>query len=105
MPALGPSKLSKSIERRLKGRVKWFNHAKGFGYITPEDGTHDILLDEAECANNKDPLKGVFHEGQYVEFDVRSNHRGQPVATNVNRINSASDGGDPPKAAPHRLGD
>ena len=79
-------KSSDNISSRLRGRVKWFNSIKGYGYITPEDGTHDILLPQAEDSCEKQPIKSLFHQGDCVEFEVLSNQHHRPTATNVCRI-------------------
>ena len=76
---------------RLRGRVKWFNTAKAYGYIAPEDGTHDILLDQTESAGETALQTTLFHQGDCVEFEVHSNHQHRPTATNVRRIADPSE--------------
>ena len=62
-----------------KGTVKWFNDQKGFGFITPEDGS-------ADCFVHHSAIQGsgfkTLAEGQVVEFDVESGDKG-PRAANV----------------------
>ena len=52
---------------RTKGTVKWFNDSKGFGFITPEDGSKD-------CFVHFSAIQGsgfrTLAEGAKVEFDV-----------------------------------
>lgn len=58
------------------GTVKFFNNAKGFGFITPEDGGKDVFVH----ANN---LNGDITEGDKVSFDIEESPKGLN-ATNVN---------------------
>lgn len=62
-----------------KGTVKWFNDAKGFGFITPESGEKDVFVHFSAIQ------AGGFRslaEGQRVSFDVTNGDKG-PQATNV----------------------
>ncbi len=61
-----------------KGRVKWFNASKGYGFITQEDG-HDIFVHFT--AIQGEGFKSL-EEGQEVEFEVSSGAKG-PQAANV----------------------
>ena len=63
----------------MKGRCKWFNDAKGFGFITPEDGTSDIFV---HFTGSKMPGRKTLVEGDPVEFDVIKSDKG-PKADNV----------------------
>lgn len=61
------------------GTVKWFNAAKGFGFIQPEDGGKDVFvhISAVERAG-----LGTLREGQRVEFEVVS-ERGKNAAGNL----------------------
>ena len=63
----------------MKGTVKWFNDQKGFGFITPEDGSKDIFVHHT--AITMDGFK-TLRENQEVEFEVEQSDKG-PRATNV----------------------
>ncbi|KHN92623.1 cold-shock protein [Pectobacterium actinidiae] len=62
---------------RIKGLVKWFNEDKGFGFISPLDGSKDIFVHFS--ALNGDNFKTLF-EGQKVEFAIHSGDKGPAVA-------------------------
>ncbi|WP_266159017.1 cold-shock protein [Dyella silvatica] len=55
------------------GTVKWFNDAKGFGFITPDDGSADLFAHFKEI--KADGFKSL-KEGQKVEFDTVKGPKG-----------------------------
>jgi len=61
------------------GTVKWFNSAKGFGFIQPSDGSKDVFVHIS--AVERAGLDGLA-EGQKVTFDVVS-ERGKTAAANL----------------------
>jgi len=61
------------------GTVKWFNDAKGYGFITPDDGTKDLFVHHSSIAG--DGYKSLAEDAK-VEFDQRAGEKG-PEATNV----------------------
>jgi len=66
------------------GTVKWFNNAKGYGFITPDGETKDVFVHHSQIAG--DGYKSLT-EGQKVEFEVREGQKG-PEATNVAPVGS-----------------
>ncbi|ALL05812.1 cold shock protein (beta-ribbon, CspA family) [Pedobacter steynii] len=64
---------------RTTGKVKWFNSAKGFGFITPEDGGKDIFVHFSAIAG--DSFREL-NEGDSVEFELNEGKKG-PEASNV----------------------
>jgi len=66
----------------LKGKVKWFNNQKGYGFITREDGSGDVFVHYSSVLG--DGFKSL-NEGDPVEFEVVDSDKG-PKATNVQRI-------------------
>ncbi len=70
------------MDKRMKGTVKWFNDAKGFGFITPEDGSKDIFVHHSAISANG--FRSLA-EGDQVEFSIEQGPKG-PNAANVNKI-------------------
>ena len=64
------------------GTVKWFNDAKGFGFITPEGGERDCFVHHSAIQ-----MQGfkTLAEGERVEFDLVDGPKG-PAAENVVRL-------------------
>lgn len=67
---------------RRKGTVKWFSDAKGYGFITPEDGD-DVFVHHTSIDGSG---YRTLAEGEEVEFEVADETQG-PKAQNVMRLN------------------
>ncbi|MBA5808761.1 cold shock domain-containing protein [Morganella morganii] len=63
----------------MTGSVKWFNESKGFGFITPADGSKDVFVHFS--AIRGDNFRTLY-EGQNVTFNVEDGAKG-PSAANV----------------------
>jgi CspA family cold shock protein len=59
------------------GIVKWFNESKGFGFITPSDGSKDVFVHFS--AIQSDGFR-TLQEGQKVEFETESGPKGPQAA-------------------------
>ena len=66
----------------MQGKVKFFNESKGFGFITPDDGSKDVFCHQSEIQ-----MEGfrTLSEGQAVEFSVEQGPKG-PAATGVRPV-------------------
>ncbi len=62
-----------------KGTVKWFSDQKGYGFITPEDGSKDLFVHHSSIQG--EGFKSL-QEGQSVEFEQTEGQKG-PQASNV----------------------
>lgn len=61
------------------GTVKFFNDAKGFGFITPDDGDKDLFVHTTAVES------GQLYENDKVEFEIGEGQKG-PCAVNVRKI-------------------
>ncbi|MBT0337493.1 transcription antiterminator/RNA stability regulator CspE [Morganella morganii] len=67
------------MSNTMTGSVKWFNESKGFGFITPADGSKDVFVHFSAIQSVS--FKTLF-EGQNVTFNIEDGAKG-PSASNV----------------------
>ena len=65
------------------GTVKWFDPAKGFGFIQPEDGSKDVFVHIS--AVERSGLTGLA-DNQKVSFDIESGRDGREAAINITAL-------------------
>jgi len=65
-----------------KGKVKWFNNAKGYGFIEREGGEPDVFVHYSAITGDG---YRTLQEGDAVEFEVTQSDKG-PQASNVGKI-------------------
>ncbi|ORA19185.1 cold-shock protein [Mycobacterium arosiense] len=65
-----------------QGTVKWFNGEKGFGFITPDDGTKDLFVHYSEIQGNG---YRSLDENQRVQFEIEQGAKG-PQAVGVSSV-------------------
>ncbi len=68
-----------SMSNTMTGLVKWFNESKGFGFISPADGSKDVFVHFSAIQSGS--FK-TLNEGQKVSFSVENGAKG-PAAANV----------------------
>jgi CspA family cold shock protein len=64
------------------GKVKWFNDSKGYGFITPDDGSKDVFVHHS--AIQTDGFRSL-QEGDAVDFEIQEGEKG-PAAANVRKL-------------------
>ena len=64
------------------GTVKWFNPDKGFGFITPDNGSNELFVHHSEIQSNG---FATLDEGQKVEYEIGQGQKG-PCATKVRKV-------------------
>ena len=65
-----------------RGTVKWFSDQKGYGFVTPDDGSKDVFVHHT--AIQGEGFKSL-QEGQTIEFEVTQGPKG-PQASNVVKL-------------------
>ena len=80
--SLTASQHTADMSERVQGQVKWFNETKGFGFITPADGSKDVFVHFSAIGGSG--FK-TLAEGQHVEFEVENGQKGL-TATNVTPV-------------------
>ena len=62
-----------------QGKLKWYNHVKGYGFLSREEGQKDLFVHVSEFRNAG--IKKIV-EGMIVEYTI-TDHNGKPVATDI----------------------
>ena len=66
----------------IRGTVKWFSDTKGYGFVTPDDGSKDVFVHHSSISG--EGFKSLS-ENDVVEFDIEEGTKG-PRAVNVVKV-------------------
>lgn len=66
----------------LTGSIKWFSPSKGYGFITPVDGSTDVFLHYSAMSSD---FRKALNKGDKVRFELADGEKG-PKAINVDYI-------------------
>ncbi|GAU35682.1 hypothetical protein TSUD_162540 [Trifolium subterraneum] len=75
------------MSSRLTGKVRWFNDQKGYGFITPDDGSVELFVHQSEIQTNG--FRSLA-EGESVEYQIEIDNNGRSRAVSVTGPNGAS---------------
>lgn len=81
----------------LRGRIKWFNPEKGFGFVTPADGAPDVFL---HISALKDAGLQDAPEGSTIQCEVGQGRKGIQVLRIIN-LDISTAAADRPPRRPH----
>jgi CspA family cold shock protein len=65
------------------GTVKWFNPAKGYGFIAPDDGQKDVFVHVSAVEQSG---MSNLQEGQRVSFELEKGQQGKVAAVNLKAV-------------------
>ena len=68
------------MSNKMTGLVKWFDAGKGFGFISPQDGSKDVFVHFSAIQSND---YKTLDEGQQVEFTIENGAKGHSAANVV----------------------
>lgn len=68
---------------RTLGRIKWFNNKKGYGFVSRLSDSQDIFVHLSSINVGEDKVYKTLVEGEYVEFDIRTDDDGKTVAVDL----------------------
>ena len=74
---------NESVNNMSVGTVKWFNSVKGYGFISPDDGSKDAFVHVS--AVERAGLPGLA-EGQRVEYELQPGKNGKSSAENLSLV-------------------
>ena len=74
-------KLNKRVKMSIKGKVKWFNGTKGYGFIEREDKEKDVFVHSSAV---RDAGLKYLNEGDELTFEVENGEKG-PAAINLKK--------------------
>ncbi|KAJ7537424.1 hypothetical protein O6H91_11G005400 [Diphasiastrum complanatum] len=79
---------------KKSGKVKWFNSTKGFGFISPDDGSEDLFVHQSSI--HSDGFRSL-RDGEPVEFTIEHSDDGRTKALDVTGPNGSFVQGAPPR--------